>query len=71
MKKGLRRVSIIVKDQTWEHLMHWAAEAGYSEKNIGRVVDKVVRAAAMRESTTARYFELERRPRRERGADEE
>lgn len=71
MKKGLHRGYIVVTEQTWQHLLHWAAEAGYSEKNIGRVVDKIVREKAMRESTTARYFELERRPRRERSADEE
>lgn len=71
MKKGLHRGYIVVTERTWQHLLHWAAAAGYTEKNVGRVVDKIVREKAMRESVTARHFELERRPRPERGRDEE
>ena len=42
-KKNLRRVSMVVTTQTLYHLHHYAAMAGYSEKDIGRVVDKIVR----------------------------
>ena len=42
-KKNLRRISIVVTAQTEWHLKHLAAISGYSEKNLGKVVDKLVR----------------------------
>lgn len=43
-KKNLRRVSVVVTAQTLYHLNHLAALNGWGEKNIGRVIDKMVRA---------------------------
>lgn len=43
-KKNLRRISIVVTAQTEWHLKKLAAMAGYKEKDLGRVVDKLIRA---------------------------
>ena len=43
-KKNLRRITIVVTAQTLWHLHRLCAICGYNEKNIGRVVDKLVRA---------------------------
>jgi hypothetical protein len=43
-KKNLRRVSVVVTTQTLYHLNHMAAMNGWGEKDIGRVIDKLVRA---------------------------
>ena len=42
-KKNLRRVSVVVTAQTLYHLRHMAAMAGWGEKDLGRVIDKLVR----------------------------
>lgn len=42
-KKNLRRVSLVINSQTLWHLKKLAAEAGYSDRELGRVVDKLVR----------------------------
>ena len=42
-KKNLRRVSVVVTAQTLYHLNHRAAMNGWGEKDIGRVIDKIVR----------------------------
>lgn len=42
-KKNLRRVSVVVTTQTLYHLNHMAALNGWGEKDIGRVIDKLVR----------------------------
>lgn len=42
-KKNLRRVTMVVTTQTLYHLHRMAAMAGYGEKDIGRVVDKMTR----------------------------
>ena len=42
-KKNLRRVSIVVTAQTLHHLNHLAAINGWGEKDIGRVIDKLMR----------------------------
>ena len=44
-KKNLRRISVVVTAQTLYHLNHMAALNGWGEKDIGRVIDKLVRAA--------------------------
>ena len=49
-KKNLRRVSIVVTAQTLYHLQWLAAMNGWGEKDIGRVIDKLVRS--YRESVT-------------------
>ena len=43
-KKNLRRVSIVVTAQTLHHLNHLAAVNGWGEKDIGRVIDKLMRS---------------------------
>ena len=42
-KKNLRRVSVVVTSQTLHHLNHMAAMNGGGEKDLGRVIDKLVR----------------------------
>ena len=42
-KKNLRRISVVVTAQTLYHLKGMAAQAGWGEKDIGRVIDKLVR----------------------------
>ena len=44
MKKNLRRISIVVTAQTLYHLNRMAAENGWGEKDIGRVIDKIIRS---------------------------
>lgn len=43
-KKNLRRISIVVTAQTLYHLNGMAAQNGWGEKDIGRVIDKLVRS---------------------------
>lgn len=42
-KKNLRRISVVVTAQTLHHLQQMAAMAGWGEKDLGRVIDKLVR----------------------------
>ncbi len=42
-KKNLRRISVVVTAQTLGHLNRMAAMNGWSGKDIGRVIDKLVR----------------------------
>ena len=42
-KKNLRRVSFVVNSQTLWHLKKLASESGYSDRELGRVIDKLVR----------------------------
>lgn len=42
-KKNLRRISVVVTAQTLYHLNNMAAMAGWGEKDLGRVIDKLVR----------------------------
>ena len=42
-KKNLRRVSVVVTAQTLYHLRLLAAMNGWGEKDLGRVIDKLVR----------------------------
>ncbi len=54
-KKNLRRVSVVVTAQTLYHLNHMAAMNGWGEKDIGRVIDKVVRIWQIDEKDGAVY----------------
>ena len=56
IKKNLRRFSVVTTKQTYWKLCHWAAAAGWGEKDIGRIIDKLVRERALQESTI-RHFE--------------
>ena len=51
-KKNLRRVSVVVTAQTLYHLNHLAAMNGWGEKDIGRVIDKIVRTIQTEEEET-------------------
>lgn len=42
-KKNLIRINIVVTRQTLWHLRQLAAMAGWGEKDIGRVIDHMVR----------------------------
>ena len=48
-KKNLRRISVVVTAQTLYHLNHMAAMNGWGERDIGRVIDKIVRTALAEE----------------------
>lgn len=50
IKKKLRHLHAIVNKQTYWHLLRWAASSGWGEKDLGRVIDKLVRDRAMSES---------------------
>ena len=43
-KKNLRRISAVITAQTAWHLYQICARNGWGEKDIGRAIDKVVRA---------------------------
>ena len=43
-KKNLRRVNVVITAQTLWHLNRLCAMNGWSGKDIGRVIDKLVRA---------------------------
>lgn len=42
-KKNLIRINIVVTRQTLWHLRQLAAMAGWGEKDLGRVIDRMVR----------------------------
>ena len=54
-KKNLRRVSVVVTAQTLYHLNHMAAMNGWGEKDLGRVIDKLVRALQSNEKGGAAH----------------
>ena len=56
VKKNLRRRSVVGTKQTYWNLCRWAAEAGWGDRDLGRVIDKLVRERAIQESTL-RHFE--------------
>lgn len=56
IKKNLRRTSVVITKQTYWNLCRWAAAAGWGEKDIGRIIDKLARERALQESTI-RHFE--------------
>lgn len=41
--RNLRRINIVVTAQTLWHLRRLAAMSGWGEKDLGRVIDKLVR----------------------------
>ena len=54
-KKNLRRISIVVTAQTEWHLKRLAAMAGYKERDLGRVIDKLIRSNRAEESERKSY----------------
>ena len=41
--KNLRRVSVVITAQSLYHLKRLAAQSGWGEKDLGRIIDKLVR----------------------------
>lgn len=60
IKKNLRHLHAIVTKRTFWRLAHWAEDEGLTVKDMGRIIDRLVREKALRESTSRR-FEEERR----------
>ena len=60
IKKNLTHLHVIVTKQTYWKVRRWAEEMGWTEKDMGRIIDRLVREKALRESTSRR-FEEERR----------
>ena len=56
IKKNLTHLHVIVTKQTYWKVRHWAEEMGWTEKDMGRIIDRMVREKALRESTS-RHFE--------------
>lgn len=52
-KKNLRRINIVITAQSLGHLAAMAAANGWGEKDLGRVVDKLVRTAVVESRQTA------------------
>lgn len=51
-KKNLRRINIVVTAQTLCHLEEMAAANGWGEKDLGRVVDKLMRTFLVTNTNT-------------------
>ena len=47
IKKNLRHLHAVVTKQTYWRLMHWAEAVGLPEKEIGRIIDRLVREKAL------------------------
>lgn len=60
IKKNLTHLHAIVTRHTFWRLAHWAEDEGLTVKDMGRIIDRLVREKALRESTSRR-FEEERR----------
>ena len=59
IKKNLMHIHAVVTKQTYWKIRHWADEMGWTEKDMGRIIDRLVWEKALRESTS-RWFEEER-----------
>lgn len=57
IKKNLTHLHAIVTKQTYWKVRHWAEEMGWTEKDMGRIIDRLVREKALRESTSRRFEE--------------
>ena len=55
IKKNLTYLHVIVTKQTYWKVRRWADEMGWMEKDMGRIIDRLVREKALRESTS-RHF---------------
>ena len=54
-KKNLRRLNTLVTGQTYWHLCRKAAAAGYSEKELGRIIDKMSRTEQAEEAERKKH----------------
>ena len=59
IKKNLTHLHAIVTRHTFWRLAHWAEDEGLTVKDMGRIIDRLVREKALRESTS-RHFEEKR-----------
>ena len=57
IKKNLRHLHAAVTKQTYWKLMHWAEDEGLTVKDMGRIIDRLVREKALQESTSRRLEE--------------
>ena len=57
IKKNLRHLHAIVTKRTFWRLAHWAEDEGLTVKDMGRIIDRLVREKALRESTSRRFEE--------------
>lgn len=58
-KKNLMYLRVRITKQTYYNLCKWAAAAGYGEKDLGRVIDKMAREHAIRTNVTRHTEEKE------------
>lgn len=56
IKKNLRHLHAVVTKRTFWRLAHWAEDEGLTVKDMGRIIDRLVRERALQESTI-RHFE--------------
>ena len=57
IKKNLTHLHAIVTRHTFWRLAHWAEEEGLTVKDMGRIIDRLVREKALQESTSRRFEE--------------
>ena len=57
IKKNLTHLHAIVTRHTFWRLAHWAEDEGLTVKDMGRIIDRLVREKALRESTSLRFEE--------------
>ena len=60
IKKNLTHLHAIVTRYTFWRLAHWAEDEGLTVKDMGRIIDRLVREKALRESTSRRFEEKSR-----------
>lgn len=60
IKKNLTHLHAIVTKQTYWKIRHWADEMGWTEKDMGRVIDRMTREKALQGSTSRRFEEKRR-----------
>lgn len=58
-KKNLMYLWVRITKQTYYNLCKWAAAAGYGEKDLGRVIDKMARERAIRTNIARQTEEKE------------
>lgn len=57
IKKNLTHLHAIVTRHTFWRLAHWAEDEGLTVKDMGRIIDRLVREKALQESTSRRFEE--------------
>ena len=57
IKKNLTHLHAIVTRHTFWRLAHWAEDEGLTVKDMGRIIDRLVREKALRVSTSRRFEE--------------